>query len=142
MKDRLEITDKIRDSADRYGSSNAQQIKQLISSCENAPEREQFFGLFSFFYDPTLQENAYQRQQLAATILYEISPSCPLNLDGVIYAMPKYWDLSIEELPWYLCKVFGKLKVQEFLEELLSDVKEGEIKKSFKTMLFWVKGYK
>jgi len=114
MMDRQTIMEKVRASADRYGPSNPQQIKQLISSLGNAPERELFFGLFSFFYDPDLQENSVQRQQLAGAILFEISPPCPLELDGAIYAIPKYWDLSIEE---------------------------DDIKKSFKTMLFWANGY-
>ena len=140
--DRQTIIEKIRNSADSYGSSNPQQIKQLTSSCKNVSARETFFGLFSFFYDPALQENAYQRQQLAGKILFKVAPECPLELDGVIYAAPKYWDLSIEELPWYICKVFGKYKVQKFLEELLPNVEEGEIKQSFKTLLFWVNGYR
>ena len=140
--DRQTIIEKIRDSADRYGASNPQQIKQIISSFGNAAERELFFGLFSFFYDPSLQENSCQRQQLAGTILFEISPPCPLEMDGAIYAVPKYWDLSVEELPWYLCNIFDKTRVCEFLEELLPSVEEGEVKRSFKTMLFWANGYK
>jgi len=140
--DRQTIIEIIKNSADSYGSSNPQQIKQLTSSCKKASDRELFFGLFSFFYDPALQENAYQRQQLAGTILFNAAPECPLELDGVIYAAPKYWDLSIEELPWYICRVFGKSKVQEFLEELMPNVEEGGVKKSFETMLFWANGYK
>ncbi|MGS2724441.1 hypothetical protein ACVBEJ_11925 [Porticoccus sp. GXU_MW_L64] len=142
MLDRKAITEKIRISADRYGPSNPQQLKQLLFGCEKATERELFFGLFSFFYEPSLQENAFARQQLAGTILLKISPKCPLELEGAIYATPKYWDLSIEEMPWYLCKEFGKEVVQEFLVELLPDVEDEELKQSFKTMLFWAKGYK
>ena len=68
--DRQTIIEKIRDSADRYGASNPQQYKQLVSRYKNASDRELFFGLFTFFYDPDLQDNAYQRQQLAGTILF------------------------------------------------------------------------
>jgi len=142
MWDRHTIIEKVSNSADKYGSSNSQQFKQLLFSCGKASDREMFFGLFSFFYDPALQENSYNRQQLAGTILFQLFPACPLKLDGVIYAIPKYWDLSVEEVPWYLCKTFGKVAVQSFLEELIPDVEHNELKQSFKTMLFWANGYK
>ncbi len=139
---RKAVVEKVKISADKYGSSNTQQIEQVTSVLKQATDRELFFGLFSFFYDPELQENNYQRQKLAGLILFKISPKCPLELDGAIYAIPKHWDRSIEELPWYLCKAFGKAAVQKFLKELLPDVKEGEIKESFKTMLFLSNEYK
>jgi len=140
--DRQTIVEKVKNSADKFGSSNTQQIKQLTSSCKNASDRELFFGLYSFFYDPDIQENNYQRQQLAGIILYKVSPKCPLDLDGAIYAAPKHWNRSVKELPWYLCKVFGKSKVKEFLEKLLPSVEEGDTKECFKTMLFLSNDYK
>jgi hypothetical protein len=116
IMDRHSIIEKIKESADSFESSHEQQIKQLISICQEASERELFWGLFSFFYDPELQENFFKRQKLAGTVLYTISPSCPINLDGFIYAIPQYWDFKIEEVLWYLCKIFGKTTVHDFLE--------------------------
>lgn len=140
MRDRQDIIEMVRHSADRYGSSNPQQLKYLTNSVGKLSEREIFFGLFSFFYDPDLQ-GFYDRQQLAGTLLYKIRPSCPLALDGAIYAMPAHWDLSIEEVPWYFCSVFSKDIMQKFLEELIPDVEDGGVKKSFETLLFWVKAF-
>ena len=140
MLNRQTIVEKVSNSADRYGASNPQQLSQLSHSLVNASENELFFGLFSFFYDPALQ-SSFERQKLAGTLLYELGPACPLELDGAIYAIPAHWNLSVEEVPWYFCKVFGKSVVQEFLEELLPEVMEGNIKKSFETLLFWVKRY-
>lgn len=140
MRDRQDIIEKVRHSADRYGSSNQQQLKRLTDSLCKLSEREIFFGLFSFFSDPDLQ-GFYDRQQLAGTLLYKLRPSCPLALDGAIYAMPAHWDLSIEEVPWYFCSVFGKDTVQKFLEDLISDVEAGGVKKSFETLLFWVRNF-
>ena len=79
---------------------------------------------------------------LAGQLLLEFSPSCPLELDGAIYAIPAFWDYSIEEVPWYLCKNFGKVNVVKFLTEIIPEVEEGNvIKQSFKTLLFWSKSY-
>jgi hypothetical protein len=142
MWNRQAIIEKIADAADRFGANNPQQLKQLSFACEKSQDRELFFGLFSFFYDPSLQDNSIARQQLAGAILFSLSPSCPLELDGFIYALPKYWDLSIEEIPWYLCKVFGKQKVTAFLEDLIPDVEDEKLIQSFKTLLYWANGYK
>ncbi len=139
--DRLKIIEKVSAAADVHGSSNPQQQKQLIFSCNNAQEREVFFGLFSFFYDASLQENQFQRQQLAGTILYSVLPKSPLELDASVYAAAKHWDLSVEELPWYWCKLFGKTVVIEFLDELIDSCADADLERSIKTMLFWCRGY-
>ena len=143
MWNRETIIEKVKSAADSYGASNIQQQKQLIIGCEQASDSELFFGLFSFFYDPSLQENKIERQQLAGQLLLEFSPICPLELDGAIYAIPIFWDYSIEEAPWYLCKNFGRVNVVRFLTEIIPEVEEGgAIKKSFKALLFWSKSYR
>lgn len=139
--DRHTIIEKVIAAADKHGALNPQQQKQLIFGCTNAPEREVFFGLFSFFYDESLQENKFQRQQLAGTLLYSVSPDSPLALDGSIYGAAKRWDLSVEDLPWYWCKKFGKSRVVEFLTETIGSVAEPDLEQSLKTMLFWANNY-
>lgn len=130
MWSRQTIIEKVSDSADRYGASNQQQLNQLLCSLANASDNEIFFGLFSFFNDPDLQRS-FERQQLAGTLLYELCPVCPLELDGAIYSIPAHWNLSVEEVPWYFCKVFGKNIVEKFLAELIPEVESGSVKMSF-----------
>ncbi|MEW8339097.1 MAG: hypothetical protein AB2708_04550 [Candidatus Thiodiazotropha taylori] len=139
--DRLKVIENVSKAADVHGSSNPQQIKQLTFSCNNAKEREVYFGLFSFFYDELLQTNQYERQQLAGTILLSVMPASVLELDVSVYAAAKYWDLSVEELPWYWCRVFGKSAVTSFLEELIHSCADVALKRSIETMLFWCRGY-
>ncbi|HEY6096057.1 MAG TPA: hypothetical protein VIU93_13995 [Gallionellaceae bacterium] len=99
------------------------------------------FGLFSFFYDPSLQENQFERQQLAGTILYSVCPSPPIELDGSVYAAAMVWNLSIEELPLYWCKAFGKDQVIDFLTELAASC-DSDLQRRIETMLYWCRGYK
>jgi hypothetical protein len=139
--DRLKVIEKVSKAADVHGSSNPQQLKQLILNCKNAKEREVFFGLFSFFYDASLQTNQFERQQLAGIILLSVVPASPLSLDGAVYASAKYWDLCIEELPWYWCEVFGKSEVINFLTELIPSCKDSVLKKSVETMQLWCRDY-
>lgn len=139
--DRQKIIEKVSTAADAHGSNNPQQQKQLIFSCKNASEQEVFYGLFSFFCDTSLQENKFERQQLAGRILFVVAPDSPLELDASVFAAAKIWDLSIEELPWYWCKRFGKSAVIEFLSDLLNSCEDTELKRSIDTMLYWCNGY-
>lgn len=106
MLDRQNIVAMVRDVADKFGPSNPQEINRLIRLLQKASEIHVFFALFSFFYDPSLQENKFQRQQAAGTLLFELAPASPLELEGSVYAAATIWDCSIEELPWYWCKTF------------------------------------
>ena len=139
--DRSEITNKVKFAADELGASNPQQLKQLLASCNDAPSREVFFGLFSFFFDPKLQQNGYERQKLAGTLLLTIAPPSPIALDGSVYGSAGHWNLSISELPYYWCKVFGHTEVVIFLDDLIDSCVEAGLKRSVKTLLFWARGY-
>ncbi|WP_146010415.1 hypothetical protein [Dyella sp. AD56] len=135
--DRVKVVEKVTAAADELGASNPQQQRQLIFGCVNAPEREVYFGLMSFFYDSSLQENHYERQKLAATILLSVAPSSPLSLDASVYASAQHWNLSVSELPSYWCKIFGREEVVAFLSELIDSCSEAKLKQSVETMLFW-----
>lgn len=139
--DRIKVVEKVTTAADELGASNPQQKQQLIFSCGNAPEREVYFGLMSFFYDSNLQDNHYERQKLAATILLSVAPSSPLALDASVYASAQHWNLSVSELPSYWCKVFGREVVVAFLGELIDSCGEAKLKRSVETMLFWARRY-
>ena len=86
-------------------------------------------------------KNKFERQQLAGTILYSVLPDSPLALDGSIYGADKKWNLSVEELPWYWCKKFGKSRVVELLTETIGSCADPDLEKSLKTMLFWANNY-
>jgi hypothetical protein len=139
--DRIKVVEKVTAAADKLGASNPQQRQQLIFGCGNAPEREVYFGLMSFFHDSSLQENHYERQKLAATVLLSVAPSSPLALDASVYASAQHWNLSVSELPSYWCKVFGREEVVVFLDELIDSCSEPKLKRSVETMLFWARRY-
>jgi hypothetical protein len=139
--DRLKVIEKVRFAADELGASNPQQLRQLTSIFSNAPAREVYFGLFSFFFDPELQQNHYERQKLAGTLLFTLAPPSPLALDGSVYASAGHWNLSVRELPSYWCKTFGQAEVVAFLDDLVGDCSKAKLKQSIKTMLFWSRRY-
>ncbi|MBE1161770.1 hypothetical protein [Dyella acidiphila] len=139
--DRSKVIEKVASAADELGASNPQQQRQLVFSCGNATEKEAYFGLMSFFYDPNLQKNHYERQKLAATILLSVAPSSPIALDASVYASAQHWNLSVSELPSYWCKVFGREEVIAFLDDLIDSCSEPKLKRSVEAMLFWARRY-
>ena len=141
MRDRSQIKKKVVGVADRFGSKNSQQYKQILLLCEKSEEAEVFYGLFAFFYNQHLQENKFERQQLAGKLLMSVVPNPALDLEASIYAAALVWEYSIEELPWYWCKVFGLENVVNFINGLLPSVANQELERSLKTMLFWCRGY-
>ena len=139
--DRFKIIEKLKIAADQYSASNLQQQEQLIFSCGNAAPTEVFFGLLPFFYDQELQENHYERQRLAALTLLTLATPSVLELDASVYATAQHWNLSVEELPWYWCKIFGKSEVVAFLTDLIGSCSDPKLKRSVETMLYWSQRY-
>lgn len=101
MRSREYIKEKVQRSADRFGSINAQQLKQLTLLCEKTDEVEVFYGLYLFFCEAQAEENKFHRQQLSAKLLYTVKPRPALRLDACVYADAGVWDYSVEQLPWY-----------------------------------------
>ncbi|MCP5421731.1 MAG: hypothetical protein H6959_02330 [Chromatiaceae bacterium] len=139
--DRSEITEKVRISADNFGASDQRQIDELVRGCRESKEREVFFGLFTFFYDESIQQNQYDRQQLAGNILFSVLPRSPLALDGSVYAAAQFWNNCVKELPWYWCEVYGQKAVVGFLAELIPDCAEMKLRKTVEAMLTWCENY-
>ncbi|WMS89017.1 hypothetical protein [Pleionea litopenaei] len=110
-------------------------------SAESLIIQKCFLVCSRFFYDPSLQENFFARQELAGKILYRVMPKCPLNIDGALYATPGLLEVSVKELPWYFCANFGKDQVRDFITDLISELGNEKLTEKYKTMLFWVKMY-
>jgi len=102
------------------------EIRQLV--CEGRWQRkhltavQQQFGddllfdaLFGAFADDA---HGFQEQQRAGRYLIQLRPSCRLPLALAIRQSLPHWNLSIEELPFYFSKVFGRDAVSNTLAEL------------------------
>jgi hypothetical protein len=54
----------------------------------------------------------------AAWLLLHVNPRCPISCHNAIQQMLSDWEVSIEEVPFYLAKQFGVATVQEKVAEL------------------------
>src|ERR1700694_4086822 len=54
----------------------------------------------------------------AALLLHQIKPACPVSCKEALRGLFGNWDVSIEEVPWYLRDVFGRQRVLQVIAEL------------------------
>jgi hypothetical protein len=56
----------------------------------------------------------------AALLLWRLNPLCPLSCRQAVEEMLTDWDVSIEEVPFYLAEQFGVAQVRTTVSELRS----------------------
>lgn len=73
----------------------------------------------------------------SAYTLYKLNIECQISLKDALFQVLKEWDISIEEIPWYLTNQFSKNEIISFILELnlVDDVRA-------KTILYWIEKLK
>ena len=80
-------------------------------------------------------------QELAGYLLWNCSHGCLIPPKDIILAVWDTWDLSVEELPWYLSREFGPDTVMSCIRELQA-VSQGERRhRALDTLAYWTVGY-
>ncbi len=108
-----EIAARITAAADNYSPSNPQQLKQLHTALCRAEPREVYFGIMAVFLTPR-----FGPQEVAGRLLIGIKPRPREPLEEIIRDVLGTWDLSVEQLPWYLAEKFGGSEVLNTLAAL------------------------
>jgi hypothetical protein len=75
---------------------------------------------------------------MSAYALHALNPSCRLSVDDAVAALLPAWDISIEEVPWYLVKQFGREEVLESVERLRARESDEMALTRLKTIEYWV----
>jgi len=126
---RNQLIDAIRD-ANNHGTWS-----ELVTCIKRSDDANVFATIFA---------HSVERQSIgaavydAAKLLYESNVTCRLNCESAILAMLGSWDISIEEVPWYLANQFGAKEINSHVENLLelsTDDAECTILKSIR---YWV----
>lgn len=130
------ISSKVKESAERFGTHNPQQISQLLFSLSNAEENDVFNGLLRLFLDTDPKV-----QILSGELLYEISPKPPADIKEQIHSLLEHYELSASHLPYYLVKALGKDTSLAMLSELSSLDLNQRQQRALNTFIFWTKGY-
>jgi hypothetical protein len=74
----------------------------------------------------------------AALLLYQIRPACPVPCKEALRALFGNWDVSIEEVPWYLRDAFGRQRVLEVIMELLAEPLSDLQVRRLRTVGYWL----
>ena len=77
----------------------------------------------------------------AAQLLRELSPACPLSCEDAVRALLPSWDVSLEELPFYLAARFGPIRVREAVDRVEVLVESESDKQSLKSVRYWLDVY-
>ena len=77
----------------------------------------------------------------AALLLWRVNPKCPISCQEALMEMLDEWDISIEEVPFYLARQFGISTVRATTEELLTTIAAERQRINLETILYWLGCY-
>jgi hypothetical protein len=77
----------------------------------------------------------------AALLLHQLSPHCPITCEEAIRALLPEWDVSIEQVPFYLAARFGPARVLQAIASLGPAVTDKSQRVNLDTVSYWVHVY-
>lgn len=81
-------------------------------------------------------------QERAGDLLLELAPRCQGELPDVLRAILGRWNLSIEQLPYYLIDQFGPQAFAAALESMSKDTSQDvEHLTALKSLDYWLRGW-
>lgn len=76
-------------------------------------------------------------QETAGKLLIETQPECFDSLEGILRSVISTWNVSVEQLPYYLEHVFGHDKVIEATAQLEPEYRENSTETNALRVLRW-----
>ncbi len=98
-------------------SAYSDRCLELCAQLHQSKDQDVFEALFSYAcLRPTPPDAS---PDFASQLLFTIRPACPIPCrEAIGTVVNSDWDVSIEELPWYIAHTFGPEAVYRVLEEL------------------------
>jgi hypothetical protein len=113
------------------------QRKHLLAVQQQFGDDLLFDALFGVFAGGS---HSLQDQQLAGRYLIQLHPNCHLPLALAVRRSLAHWNLSVEELPVYFWRVFGRDAVSEALLALeIEGVLADSELRAIQTYRFWLR---
>ncbi|MFG6460964.1 hypothetical protein ACG04Q_05220 [Roseateles sp. DXS20W] len=134
------IHDRVVAVAERFGSGNTQEFKLLAKQLAACNAAEVADGLLLVFSRSAVGESNYQKQQLAGRLLAKLKPKASVDLQAALEAVLPAYNLSIEELPFFLADRCGEEAVIQALRRLETGAEDSRHQAAAKTMRWWLKG--
>jgi hypothetical protein len=113
------------------------QWPQLCDRLRKMDGGEVFHALFPIAADAQGHGPAYD----AACLLFAVEPACPIPCKEAIRALLSHWDISIEEVPWYLAGRFGEEAIRRAITELRAESLGRTERIALDTVWYWAEIY-
>ena len=115
-----------------WNEVNPQELAQLVWDVRRVPTSDQFTVLAQAFTD-----DHYLKQEYAGRILIQLNPPCGESLDDLLPRLLPGWNRSVEQLPRYLARAFGRDHVLAALDAIDSNLVPGDSKTNM--VRYWLR---
>jgi hypothetical protein len=139
----MDVAAEVISRARLHGGQNPQQQEFLLRALAKFPKEKvvpELLSIFARSVDPESDE-AIQQQELAGYLLWYGEHRCPVPLREALLTLLEGWNVSIEEVPWFLAREYGASNVRECIAELAELHGSDRHQRIFKTLDFWVRNY-
>ena len=76
---------------------------------------------------------------LSAYVLYSLNPTCGFSVEEAVSSLLDSWDISIEEVPWYLANQFGRDAVLESVGKIRAEQTDPTVATRLRVIEYWVR---
>ncbi len=129
-----EIKAELYASLDRPNGWQAiQHLVRRLRNCDSDALRD---AMLSVFEDD--HTNRFAAQEVAGGILWLLKPPYDGDIGSDLGRLIPKWDVSVEELPWYLAEVEGIEATQNAAKNRLCEDLPDELKKRYETVVWWL----
>lgn len=132
-----EITSAIVNFANKYGLGHSAEFKLLYNSITSSPKRERYLGIMGVF-GRDIRDNKVMVQTFAGRLLLKISPKPIESCEEAIFRLLPYWDVSAEEVIFYLREKFGKPEVIKSAKSLQNGQVSERNKALLDSVIYWL----
>ncbi len=135
---RTTISSMVAGSAERFGGDSARELEDLASVFGKAEPLELFWGLYQNFTVQPIETRRYPQQALAGSLLLRLRPPCPLAAREAIRNVLDGWEVSVEELPWYLALACGDDAIWTAMTQLEAEPLSDRQRLVLHTFRYWL----
>ena len=139
--DAQDIKRLIMDRAQRFGYRNAQEFQFLCERLEKIDQTIVLDGLLAVFLEDVSSQGGVE-QELAGQLLFKLKPSGQVDILSFLRGALRKYELSVEELPLYLCELVGEKNLLEILSNLRLELIDDTEIRALEAMRFWLRAIK
>src|SRR5262249_483053 len=117
-------------------ANDCRDLKPLVADLADVPGPVIFDALFPIAVKE--QGETSGPVAMSAYVLHALNPPCRLPVNDPVASFLPAWDISIEEVPWYLARQFGREAVLSSVEGLRARQSDPIVLTRLRTIEYWI----